>query len=277
MYGKVLLLTVNGSNLDQGLVVTSSACPAPALVNAAPHLSAATTAYSDGVPAPVSAAPYQSTATTAYYQCTVAAVGAGQFVVTRTSDGATLATTPFSVPAPQVTMTMSNGAAVNGAIVVTLAPDKAPITVNNFLAYVNAGFYDNTVIHRVSQRFIVQGGGYAVPVDAATATATTKPTNAPIPLEVNTGLSNVQWTIAMARTSAPDSATSQYFINLGDNSRILDASATNPGYAVFGSVTTGTDSVTGIAAAPCTLTAVSGIGDCTPIPNVVVTSAVPTR
>ena len=81
----------------------------------------------------------------------------------------------------------------------------------------------------------------------------------------------------MARTSAPDSATSQYFINLVDNSRILDASATNPGYAVFGSVTAGTDSVTGIAAAPCTSTFISGAGDCTPIPNVVVTSAVQTR
>ena len=166
MYGKVLLLTVNGTHLDQGLAVTSSSvCPAPTLVNAAP---------------------YQSTATTAYYQCTVAAVGAGQFVVTRASDGATLATPPFAVPSPQVTMTMSNGAAAHGTIVVTLAPDKAPMTVNNFLAYVNAGFYDITVIHRVSQNFVIQGGGYAAPVDAATTT--TKPTSAPIPLEVNAGL-----------------------------------------------------------------------------------------
>ena len=276
MYGKVLLLTVNGTHLDQGLAVTSSAvCPAPTLVNAAPPRSAATTAYSDGVPTPVNVAAYQSPATTAYYQCTVAAVGAGQFVITRTSDGATLATTPFAVPAPQVTMTMSNGAAVHGAITVTLAPDEAPMTVNNFLAYVNAGFYDNTVIHRVSQNFVIQGGGYAAPVDAATTT--TKPTSAPIPLEVNAGLSNVQWTVSMARTSAPGSATSQYFINLVDNSRILDASATNPGYAVFGRVTAGTDAVIGIAAAPCTATPISGAGDCTPIPNVVVTSAVQTR
>jgi cyclophilin family peptidyl-prolyl cis-trans isomerase len=257
MYGWTLLLTVNGSNLDQGLAVTSSAaCPDAVRVNAAPLL---------------------STATTAYYQCTVAGVGAGRFVVKSASDGSTLTTAPFTVPLPQVTLTLSDGAAANGTVVITLVPDRAPITVNNFLAYVNAGFYDNTVIHRVVNNFVIQGGGYAGPVDASTAPAATKPVNAPIPLEANAGLSNAQWTIAMARTNLPNSATSQFFINLVDNSAILDASLTQAGYAVFGIVTAGTDTVTSVAVAPCLSTPVSGAGDCTPIPNVVVTSAVQTR
>jgi peptidyl-prolyl cis-trans isomerase A (cyclophilin A) len=256
-YGQALILTVNGTNLDQGLSVASTACPGAALVNAAPLL---------------------STGTTAYYRCTVAAVGAGQFLVTRNADGATLIATPFTVAMPQVTMTLSNGGAVNGSIVITLAPDRAPITVNNFLGYVNTGFYDNTVIHRVSQNFIVQGGGYAAPVDISTTTA--KPTNAAIPLEANVGLGNAQWSIAMARTSAPNTATSQFYINLVDNSGILDASPTRAGFAVFGSVSAGTDTVAGIVAAPCTslpLFAAPGSTECTPTPNVVVVSAVQSR
>jgi cyclophilin family peptidyl-prolyl cis-trans isomerase len=257
MYGHPLVLTVNGSNLDQGLAVTSSAaCPGAVLVNAAPLL---------------------STATTAYYQCTVAGTGAGRFVLKSAIDGSTLTTVPFTVPLPQVTMTMGNGAAVDGTLVITLVPDRAPITVNNFLDYVNAGFYKGTVIHRVVNNFVIQGGGYAGPVDASTDPAATKPVNAPIRLEANVGLSNTQWTIAMARTSAPNSATSQFFINLVDNSAILDASPFQAGYAVFGIVTAGTDTVTSTAAAPCTSTPVSGVGDCTPIPNVVITSAVQTR
>jgi cyclophilin family peptidyl-prolyl cis-trans isomerase len=256
-YGQTLLLTLHGSDLDRGLTVTSSsACPGAALVKSGPLV---------------------STATTAYYQCTVAGIGAGVFVVKNAVGGGTLTTVPFTVPAPQVTMTMSNGAGVNGAVVITLAPDRAPITVNNFLAYVNAGFYDGTVIHRVVNSFVVQGGGYAGPIDANTVQVETKPVNAPIKLEANVGLSNTQWTIAMARTNVPDSATSQYFINLVDNSRILDASASQAGYAVFGAVTEGTDTVGSTAAAPCTSTSVSGAGDCTPVPNVVITSARQTR
>ena len=257
MYGQPLLLTVNGINLDQSLAVTSSAaCPAAVLVNTAPLL---------------------STATTAYYRCTAAGVGPGNFVLKSTIDGSTLATVSFTVPLPQVTMTMSNGAAVNGTLVITLAPDKAPITVNNFLAYINAGFYNGTVIHRVVNNFVIQGGGFAGPVDMSTSPAATKPVNAPIRLEANAGLSNTQWTIAMARTNVANSATSQFFINLVDNSAILDASPTQAGYAVFGIVAEGTDTATNTAAAPCTSTPVSGAGDCTPIPNVVITSAVQSR
>lgn len=256
MYGQPLLLTLKGSNLDQGLAVTSSAaCPGATRVDAAPLL---------------------STPTTAYYQCTVAGVGAGQFVVRSAIDGSVLTAASFTVPLPQVTLTLGNGAGVEGTVVITLAPDKAPVTVNNFLAYVKAGFYDRTVIHRVVKDFVIQGGGYASPVDATTALAASKAVNAPIRLEANVGLSNAQWTIAMARTNLANSATSQFFINLVDNSRVLDASPFQAGYAVFGSVSAGTDTVASVAAAPCASTPVSS-GDCTPIPNVVVTSAVQTR
>jgi cyclophilin family peptidyl-prolyl cis-trans isomerase len=255
-YSQTLVLTVNGSGLDQGLSVSATGCRTPVLSTTAPFV---------------------STATTAYYSCAVSAVGAGQFVVTRSSDTAALATVPFTVPVPQVTMTVSNGAGVDGTIVFTLAPDKTPLTVDNFLAYVNAAFYDGTVIHRVSPGFVVQGGGYAAPV--VDATATTKPANAPIALEVNKGLSNTQWTVAMARTSDPASATSQFFINLVDNSSVLDPSPINgAGYAVFGSVSAGTATVTSVVGAPCTaIPFFLPSGECTPNPNVVVTSAVQTQ
>lgn len=266
-YGQKVLLTVNGSHLDAGLAVAASHCSAVTLSTTAP---------------------LASNATTAYYQCVVSAVGTGQFVLTRSSDGAALASEPFTALPPQVTMAVSNGAGVSGSIVVTLDPDKTPVTVDNFLAYVNAGFYDGTVIHRVSPGFVIQGGGYVAPV--ATDTPTAKPTSAPIALEVNKGLSNTQWTIAMARScgSAP-STTSQFFINLVDNSGTLDPSPlpsacfANPpldtaGYAVFGSVTAGTAAVTGIVGAPCAVIPnFLPSGDCTPTPNVVITSAVQTQ
>ncbi len=263
-YAQRLLLTISGSNLDRGVTVAATGCR--------------------GV-APSTLPGQVSTATTAYYQCTVSAVGAGQFAVTRTSDGVALATAAFSVPTPQVTMTLSNGAGVSGTITVTLAPDKTPLTVDNFLAYVNAGFYDGTVIHRVSPGFVVQGGGYVAPVNTNTPTA--KPTNAPIALEVNKGLSNTQWTIAMARKCDPALATSQFFINLADNSSALDPkpdpslcllNIDNAGFAVFGTVSGGTATVTSITTAPCvTIPLFLELGDCTPTPNVVVSSAVQTQ
>ena len=255
-YSQRVLLTINGTNLDQGLAVAATGC-----VNVVPSVTPA------------------STPTTAYYQCTASSLGNGLFTVTRSSDGATLASAAFVVPVPKVTMTLTNGngGAVNGSIVITLAPDKAPLTVGNFLAYVNAGFYEGTVFHRLSPGFVVQGGGYVAPVDSNTPTA--KPTNPPIALEVNKDLSNTQWTIAMARTAITASATSQFFINLADNSASLDPSPLNgAGYAVFGTVSGGTDTVTSIAMAPCvTIPLFLPSGDCTPTPNVVVSSAVQTQ
>lgn len=254
-YSQTLTLTLSGQNLDQALTLSSAMCK---------NFLRSTTA------------PWVSSATTAYYQCTVSGVGAGEVAVKDGNSGAALATVPFTVAMPQVTLQVSNGAGVSGSLVITLAADKTPVTVDNFLAYVNGHFYDGTVFHRLSPGFVLQGGGYASPL--VDNTAQTKPTQAPIALEVGKGLSNTQWTVAMARTSAANSATSQFFINLVDNSTVLDPSALTAGYAVFGAVTSGTSTVTAITAAPCTAIALFlPAGDCTPSPNVLVTSAVQSR
>jgi cyclophilin family peptidyl-prolyl cis-trans isomerase len=130
-----------------------------------------------------------------------------------------------------------------GTIEVELYPEAAPKTVENFLRYVEDGFYTDTVFHRVIPTFMIQGGGF-------TADLARKPTRAPIPLEADNGLSNVRGTIAMARTSIPDSATSQFFINVEDNRRGLDPSPGNPGYTVFGKVISGMDVVDEIKVVP---------------------------
>lgn len=176
--------------------------------------------------------------------------------------------------APQVTMTMSNGAGVSGDIVVTLDTGRAPATVANFLAYVNAGFYNGTVIHRHTADFVFQGGGYAGPL-TATGTATLKPTNAPIVLEDNNGLCNLSLTLAMARTNDPNSATSQFFINIADNNS-LNGTSTTRGYAVFGSISAGAPVVTAMRAAACTPAAVA-VDGCLPVPNITITNARQTR
>jgi cyclophilin family peptidyl-prolyl cis-trans isomerase len=107
----------------------------------------------------------------------------------------------------------------------------APQTVDNFVKYVKAGFYEGTVFHRVIPGFMVQGGGF-------TADGRQKPTRPPIGLEVSGGLKNLTGTIAMARTNDPDSATGQFFINVADND-FLNHSDSNDGYAVFGKVSSG--------------------------------------
>jgi peptidyl-prolyl cis-trans isomerase A (cyclophilin A) len=126
-----------------------------------------------------------------------------------------------------------------GTITVQLAPDKAPLSVANFLAYVNEGFYEQTLFHRVIAGFMIQGGGL-------TKDLKLKPTRAPIKLESNNGLSNLRGTIAMARTSAADTATSQFFINSVDNAFLDYQDASSPGYAVFGKVVEGLNIVDGI-------------------------------
>jgi peptidyl-prolyl cis-trans isomerase A (cyclophilin A) len=129
-----------------------------------------------------------------------------------------------------------------GDITLELEPEKAPISVENFLNYVDAGFYDGTVFHRVIPNFMIQGGGM-------TANLSQKPTRPAIKNEAENGLKNDAGTIAMARTSAPDSATAQFFINLKDND-FLNHGARDFGYAVFGHVTQGMDVVKKIGAVP---------------------------
>jgi peptidyl-prolyl cis-trans isomerase B (cyclophilin B) len=132
-----------------------------------------------------------------------------------------------------------------GSITVELDADKAPKTVANFLSYVNKGHYDGTVFHRVIPGFMVQGGGFAAGMKQ-------KPTDEAIENEASNGLKNNHYTLAMARTSAPHSATAQFFINVADND-FLNHSAPTPsgwGYAVFGKVIEGTEVVDRIAASP---------------------------
>ena len=132
-----------------------------------------------------------------------------------------------------------------GSITLELDEAKAPATVKNFLDYAKAGHYDDTIFHRVIDGFMIQGGGF-------TAAMEQKKTNAPIRNEAANGLSNKRGTIAMARTMVVDSATSQFFINLVDNT-FLDYRGPDPrmfGYAVFGKVTAGMDVVDKIAKVP---------------------------
>jgi len=132
-----------------------------------------------------------------------------------------------------------------GDIRVELYPEKAPKTVDNFLAYVKAGQYNGTIFHRVIRGFMIQGGGY-------TTSFVEKPTRAPIPLESRNGLKNQAGTIAMARTSDPNSATAQFFINTVDNAGLDYPNPDGHGYAVFGKVTQGMDVVQRIEATPTT-------------------------
>jgi cyclophilin family peptidyl-prolyl cis-trans isomerase len=263
--GQPLLITLQGTELQQQLSVTATGCGALRKSTVEPRL---------------------STATTAYYRCVPTAPGEVQVVVKRVQDDVQLSSTPFTVPAEipatEVTFTVSNGAGVSGDIVITLEPAKAPITVGNFLEYVQDGFYKDTAFHRRVTDFIVQGGGYAQPLDpTATTLPTLKPTYGAIPLEDEAGLLNLKNTISMARTNAANSATSQFFFNLKDNPNLDRASATQRGYAVFGTVTAGADVITAITTAPCSPWAAFFVGDdpsaCLPVPNVVITNAVRTR
>ena len=244
-YAAPMLITINGSLLDGGIAVSATGCSATTRSTTAPNVSGPTTAF---------------------YLCTPTALGAQTVTVTRTGDNTTLGTQAFTVPTPQVSMNIGNGAAVSGILVISLRPDLAPITVNNFLAYVNSGFFNGTTFHRVAPGFVIQGGGF-------TTDGTLKPTNPAIVLEDDKGLLNMQWSVAMARTNAADSATSQFFVNLVDNA-FLNRSPTARGYAVFGSVTTNTALVTAIVGAPCTPT---GPSECNPQPRMVINSATQTQ
>jgi peptidyl-prolyl cis-trans isomerase B (cyclophilin B) len=130
-----------------------------------------------------------------------------------------------------------------GVITLELDEARAPESAKNFLEYVRSGHYANTVFHRVIDGFMVQGGGFEPGMKQ-------KPTRAPVKNEAQNGLKNTRYTVAMARTSEPHSATAQFFINVNDNG-FLDHTAPNPqgwGYCVFGRVTEGTDVVDRIKA-----------------------------
>ncbi|VVD91377.1 peptidylprolyl isomerase [Pandoraea terrigena] len=154
----------------------------------------------------------------------------------------------------------------HGVIRIELDADKAPKSVENFLNYVKNGFYDNTVFHRVINGFMIQGGGFEPGMKQ-------KPTEAPIENEANNGLKNNKYTLAMARTNDPHSATAQFFINVGDND-FLNHSAPTPqgwGYAVFGKVVEGQEIVDQIKGVK---TGSKGFHQDVPVDDVVIEKAV---
>ncbi|PIT81681.1 hypothetical protein B9Z40_11455 [Limnohabitans sp. 15K] len=179
--------------------------------------------------------------------------------------------TTVVVPKPQVTLTTSSG-----AITLELDPAKAPITVNNFLSYVNSGFYANTLFHRVVPGFVVQAGGFNTGMVAKSELSP------PIVLESNKGLSNLRATVAMARLGddpkdpvrSANSATSQFFINLLDNTFLDYQDAERPGYAVFGTVVQGMSVADAMATLPTST--VNGFAN-VPLTEVTITSATQTK
>lgn len=208
-YDNLATFSVSGANLDLGVTASATGCTGPAVLAG-------------------------GTATAMKVTCTPSRDGEITLSLSTTT-GTLLKSTAFNVPKPQVRMTTSAG-----NVLIELEPAKAPITVKNFLAYVQDGFYVNTVFHRIISTFMAQGGGFNFGT-----TYTAKPATRPaIVLEKTTatGLSNTAKTIAMARTPAPDSATSQFFINLVDNAFLnAQGSADGNGYAVFGTVVSTTD------------------------------------
>ncbi|TWC64128.1 peptidylprolyl isomerase [Herbaspirillum sp. SJZ099] len=167
---------------------------------------------------------------------------------------AALSAQALAADAPRVLLKTSMG-----DIVVELNPEKAPVTVDNFLNYVKKGQYNGTLFHRVINGFMIQGGGYD-------RNMREKATDAPIRNEAKNGLKNEVYTIAMARTSAPHSATAQFFINVANNAPLDYPSRDGWGYAVFGKVVQGADVVDKIKQVP------TGAGD-VPATPVVIESA----
>jgi len=153
-----------------------------------------------------------------------------------------------------------------GVVTLELDADKAPETVANFLNYAKNGHYDNTIFHRVIPGFMVQGGGFEPGMKQ-------KPANATVKNEANNGLKNNNYTVAMARTSDPHSASAQFFINVADNDFLNHTAPTAQGwgYAVFGKVVAGTEIVDRIKAVK---TGRSGFHDDVPVENVVIEKAV---
>lgn len=197
-YSKQTRFTVQGQGLVQGTSLSASGCS-----NIAEEAG--------------------GTETKRIFTCTISAVGIWSADV-KTAAGATLISASQTVPFPQVSMKTTMG-----DMVFELYPDKAPITVANFMQYVNANFYNGLIFHRVVKEFVVQGGGFNAAMQHAS-------TMAPIKLEVGKGLSNIRGSVAMARTSALDSATSEFYINTVDN---IALDTNGGGYAVFGKVTSG--------------------------------------
>lgn len=219
MFGKTMTVSVAGSGLD----------------------AADLTLQTHGVPctgvARGTVLEYQTS-----FSCLVEGTGTIVAVI-RNGDGAELGRVEAPVPVPEVMMMVTQGAR-SGSFVVELDPAAAPVTALNFVRYVNQGFYAQTIFHRVLAGQIAQGGQYL------TDKSIRAPLFDPIPLESDNGLRNLRGTIAMARTSVPDSASAQFYLNLRDNPAFDYVDEALPGYAVFGRVVSGMEVVDEIGKVP---------------------------
>ena len=236
-YGRTATILLGGQHLRSFLVVDSPGCANPVFAQS-------------------------SSTELLVLNCTVNLVGDLPLSV-KDPEGNLVFATTLSVPKPQVALATSAG-----SITLELDPANAPISVNNFLSYVRQGFYTNTLFHRVIDGFVVQGGGYTTGLVKKPGQA------APIALESQNGLSNLRGTLAMARTNEPNSATSEFFVNLVDNLFLDYKDSTNPGYAVFGTVVQGLGVVDAISLQPTG--SVGGVPD-VPLSEVMITSAVQVR
>ena len=230
-YGVKANFTIGISRLNEGLTIKVESCES-------------------------NQAPLASSPTDLSYECTIKASGDTKLEVFD-QNGKLVYSKSFTVPYPSVLIDSSEG-----TIEIELNPNKAPETVDNFLRYVQGGFYQDLIFHRVIPGFVVQGGGFASGMVQRQALFP------PINLESNRGLSNKRASVAMARTNDPNSATSQFFVNLVDNRSLDYSSETSPGYAVFGEVVRGMDVIDAIAAKPTS--SQGGFGD-VPTSDVVIT------
>lgn len=236
-FGQAAEIVVAGVGLRSDMVATTGACKDPR--------------FSEG-----------STPQVALLTCTVTSTGTQSLTITG-SRGQLIYQGTLNIPLPQVTFLTSLG-----NIAVELNPVAAPKTVQNFLDYVSKGYYKDTLFHRVIPGFVTQGGGYTTGMVSKPGKA------APISLESNNGLFNTRGTVAMARTQVPDSATSEFFINLVDNRSLDYASTASPGYAVFGTVVQGMDVADAMAARPTGT--VNGFRD-VPVTDIKISFALQTR
>lgn len=239
-YGRTAVWTVSGLNLDRGVAFTiaSGSCANLAEIG-------------------------EGTAFQRQFGCRVASLGE---LIGQANDGSgnRLARLRLIIPKPLVRLSLPQG-----SVDLELEPERAPVTVDNFLDYVNSGFYNNTIFHRVVADFVVQGGGFAPGSPNPVPKPATRPA---IVLESDNGLANVRGALAMARSSAPDSATSQFYINVVDNPSLDYRSDAEPGYAVFGKVTAGLDLVDAISIVPTRAVPTLGLTHL-PVTDVVVTAA----
>lgn len=236
-YGGTASILLGGRHLRSYLVVDAPGCANPVFAQ-------------------------RSTTELLVLNCTVNVVGDLPLSV-KDPEGKLVFATILTVPKPQVLLTTSAG-----NMTLELDPAKAPVSVNNFLGYVRRGFYSNTLFHRVIAGFVVQGGGYTTGLVKKTGQAE------PIALESNNGLSNLRGTLAMARTNEPNSATSEFYVNLVDNLSLDYRNSANPGYAVFGKVVQGLEVVDAIASQPTGM--VKGTPN-VPLTEVTLTSALQVR